>query len=780
MFEVADIRGVASSALDALGPSRARLVGRWRVAMAAAFQTEIDERRLFLWVPVLAGAGVVVYFTADREPSAVYSSLLFLVLATSAWLARARPAAFRLLVAAAAVVGGVASGALRTARVAAPVLDRVRIVKMSGFVEEMDHRREGARFVLRVASAEGLEPAQTPYRVRLTTRRTPGVEAGDFVRLSARLTPPARAALPGGYDFARDAWFARLGAVGNALGRIESAEAPAPADIGLRIYAAVDHARNALARRVERVIGGPAGAVGAAMVTGKRDFLDDPTREIIREAGIFHIITIAGVQMTLVAGIFFWGLRRLLALSPTLALHYPIKKWAAALAMAGAVAYDLATGSRVGAERALFMTLIMLGAVLFDRQAFSMRNLALAALAVIVYEPEAILGASFQLSFAAVAGLIAAFEARMAARATLAAREEFPLRAARVDPGDRFLRWLDRTRHGPASTFFATLCATGATASFMAYNFHELSPYVLIGNPLTLAIIELFAVPCALIGSALYPLGLDGAVWHWLGLGIDFVLWAASWLAALPAATVHLRAFAPSAIVFLSLAVLCATLWRTLTFRALAGPFVALGLLGAMSGPVFDIAISPSGDAVAARGEDGGLAVMGRRPSAFVVEQWLRADGDGRPPADAIAAVSGTTRAKKSEGFAPVDATIPRPSCDTQGCVATLNDGRVLALVLDVSGFAEDCARADIVVAPIAAPTGCAAERVIDRPALDARGATTLRLNLDEIVERTARAPDENRPWSPAPRPPRTPSIRNAPGEEFADEAADEQTPPFR
>ena len=50
------------------------------------------------------------------------------------------------------------------------------------------------------------------------------------------------------------------------------------------------------------------------------------------------------------------------------------------------------------------MTLILLGAVLADRPALTMRNLAFAALAVIVLEPEALLGASFQLSFAAVGG----------------------------------------------------------------------------------------------------------------------------------------------------------------------------------------------------------------------------------------------------------------------------------------------------------------------------------------------------------------------------------------
>ena len=114
--------------------------------------------------------------------------------------------------------------------------------------------------------------------------------------------------------------------------------------------------------------------------------------------------------MTLVAGIFFVVTRRLLALSPTLALRYPIKKWAAFVAMAGSVLYDIATGSRVGTERALFMTLIVLSAVIMDRRALTMRNLAFAVLAVVAIEPEAILGVSFQLSFAAVAALVAVME----------------------------------------------------------------------------------------------------------------------------------------------------------------------------------------------------------------------------------------------------------------------------------------------------------------------------------------------------------------------------------
>ena len=206
----------------------------------------------------------------------------------------------------------------------------------------------------------------------------------------------------------------RIGAVGSVLGRIEPAEAPEPPDIALRAGMALDRARNALAARVDAIVGGDSGAIAAAMVTGKRDLLSDQAKALIREAGIFHVITISGVQMTLVAGIFFFGLRRLLALSRTLALHHPIKKWAAATAMVAAVGYDIATGSRIGTERALFMTLIMLGAVILDRHALTMRNLAFAALIVLLLQPEALLGASFQLSFAAVGALVAVYEARAA------------------------------------------------------------------------------------------------------------------------------------------------------------------------------------------------------------------------------------------------------------------------------------------------------------------------------------------------------------------------------
>jgi len=727
------VAGAADRARGAFRPAFSAVFAWLSAAARAALEEEIALRRPFLWLPVAAGAGVILYFAADREPSFAFSAAGFAALAALALVFRAHRAGVLFLVLA-FVCGGFFAAVWRAARVDAPIVPRAGVGFLTGFVEELDPRPNGARFILRLASAEGLPGDVVPLRVRLTTRGEAKFAAGDFIGLKARVLPPAHAALPGGYDFSRDAYFASLGGVGNALGRVDILPPPDPAPLSLRFFAAVDRLRNALATRVARALGGDTGAIAAAMVTGKRDFLSEEAKELIRRAGIFHIITISGVQMTLVAGIFFVGLRRLLALSRTLALNYPIKKWAAGLAIVGAVLYDIGTGSRVGTERALVMTTIMLVAVLFDRPSLSMRNLAFAVFFIVAFQPEALLGASFQLSFAAVAALVAVYEAR---GALIDRRREPPvfgrtpsrLAKWRESAGELLLR-------GPAAPIFATLCATSATASFMADDFHELSPYVLIGNPLTLAIIEFFAVPGALLGAFLYPFGLDGPVWRYVGFGIDLVTAIARLIAAAPGASLPVKSFAPFAILFLALAVLSLVLWRTWLFRAMAIPFAALGLFGAANGEGFDLAVAPGGDAAALRLPTGELALLGRGKLSFVGEQWLRADADSRAPADARGGVS----------------------CDDLGCAARAVDGRSVALVADRKALIEDCARAAIVIAPFYAPAGCGAPILLDRRKLTETGAVTLRFAGDTVEWRMARGPNEDRPWSRAPQRRTTPA----------------------
>ena len=743
----------AGALAGASGIARAAAASRdWRGAVSAALAIEVAERRFFLWIPVAAMGGVALNMAADREPVLWLPTLLAALFGLLAWLTRARPLPFGLAVGAMALCAGFLAMGLRTARVAGPVLDHIRIARIEGYVEEIDFRTIGARLVLRVDNAGDMPADLAPRRVRVTTRKAPNIAAGDYVALQARLLPPSHASIPDGYDFSRDAYFAGIGAVGSTLGDIQIKPAPADAPLGLRIGAAIDRSRNALAARVNTIVGGDEGAIAAAMVTGKRDFLSSNAKDLIREAGIFHIITISGVQMTLVAGIFFWVTRRLLALSPTLALRYPIKKWAAVVAMVGSIAYDVCTGSRVGTQRALFMTLIVLGAVLVDRRALTMRNLALAVLAVVALEPEAILGVSFQLSFAAVGALVAVLESRMEAHDQR--DDPFVLRPTRPPKrGAIALHLIDK----PLGLLLATLCATSATASFMAYHFHDLSPYVLIGNPLTLTIIEFFAVPGALIGTLLYPLGLDAWVWIYVGAGIRFILWAARMIAAAPGSTLHVRAFAPFALPLLSLAVISLLIWRTWLLRAMAIPFAILGLVGAFSGPRYDVLIAPSGEQIASRDADGKLAIVAKKFNAFAGEQWLTADADGRDPAQA---------------------RDPDGPCDRLGCTANAPEGMSIALVDDRLAFEEDCSRADIIVSRLSAPPGCKAANVFDEKRLARTGAVGLTWNGARFVVASDRSVLEDRPWSPAPKVLRgdrveRPVVKPVTGAEAADPAAE-------
>ena len=235
---------------------------------------------------------------------------------------------------------------------------------------------------------------------------------GDYIRANTRLLPPPDPARPGGYDFARDAWFKRIGAVGSLNGEI--AQVPPPQAPGFWLNAAMrmDRVRTAVTQRIADWGQGQAGAVAAALVTGQRGLIVEDTNTALRAAGIYHIVSISGLHMVLAAGTIFWLVRALLAGLPMVAMRWPVKKIAASLCHGRcATGYCVFSGSEVAAERSLIMTLVMLGAILADRPALSRCAISRSQLIIVLLiEPEQITGPSFQMSFAAVALLIAGAE----------------------------------------------------------------------------------------------------------------------------------------------------------------------------------------------------------------------------------------------------------------------------------------------------------------------------------------------------------------------------------
>lgn len=157
-------------------------------------------------------------------------------------------------------------------RVAAPVPTRTLVAPLTGVIEALDEREEGARLIVRVGTLGTLPPESRPRRVRVSFRKAPPLKPGDALSATARLLPPPEAARPGGYEFARDAYFQEIGAVGSLVGVI-TVRPGTDLPLRLRLAAALDDARNTLTRRIADGYGGQPGAVAAALVTGKRGLI---------------------------------------------------------------------------------------------------------------------------------------------------------------------------------------------------------------------------------------------------------------------------------------------------------------------------------------------------------------------------------------------------------------------------------------------------------------------------------------------------------------------------
>ncbi|MGA2127712.1 MAG: ComEC/Rec2 family competence protein [Xanthobacteraceae bacterium] len=683
-------------------------VRRWLVA-------EVAPGRLGHWLPVAFGAGIVVYFTAEREPLWWAALALTLALSAAAIAVRARPLAFPLVLALAAAAAGFATATIRTLAIAHPVLRHAAFgVDIAGWVEAREERARSDRITLRVGSIEGRRLDEVPERLRLSVRKKTMPPVGAYVVLKARLSPPLTPLRPGGYDFARDMFFQRIGASGFVLGEIRIAEPPAAAGFWLRYAAFIEGIRDRVDERIRAVLPGDAGSIASALLTGKRDAISTPVNDAMYVSSLAHVLSISGYHMAVVAGIVFFIVRGALALIPAVALRHPVKKWAALAALAVATFYLLLSGAEVATQRSYYMIAIVLGGVLIDRAVLTFRTLAIAAIAVLLLAPEAVVHPSFQMSFAATMALIAGYQNGL----------PWKLTDADTSRGARIALWgVDHI----ASLLFASLLAGLATTPYAAFHFHRTAPYGVIANLLAMPVVSALVMPAGLVALVAMPFGFDGMFWKLMGYGIEWMDAVALWVAGLPGAVGRTAAFGTGPLLVCTAGMLVICLLRT-PLRWCGVAVVAAAAVWALATPQPDVLIAPDGDPVAVRTAGGSLAIIKKGGDAFTVKEWLLADADPRVPGDPSLTAG--------------------VSCDDIGCIARLADGAIVALSLHAEAVAEDCARAALVVTTRTAPAESCAATLIDRSMRAATGALALR-RLDQRWEITAAHPDgTTRPWS--------------------------------
>jgi competence protein ComEC len=665
---------------------------------------------------VAFGAGIAIYFTADREPAWWAASAVATLALAMVFAARRHPVGFPLALAVAAMACGFAIATLQTLRIAHPVMQAATWqAQVGGFVEIREERARSDRVVVRVERFEAPRIAPAPERVRVSVRKDTAPAVGAYVSFKAHLAPPLAPLRPGGYDFARDMYFQQIGASGWVLGKIVVEPKRSAEGLWLRYAAVLDSIRDGMDNRIRAVLPGDRGSIASALITGKRDAISPPVNDAMYVSSLAHVLSISGYHMAVVAGIVFFVIRAALALLASLAIRRPIKKWAAAGALLAATFYLLLSGSEVATQRSYIMIAIVLCGVMFDRPAVTFRTLSVAAFAVLIIAPQSLVHPSFQMSFAATLALVATYQHSLLWKVDA----DNPWAA-------RLALWGGREA---ASLIIASLVAGMATTPYAAFHFHRIAPYGVLANLLAMPVVSVLVMPMGIIGAVLMPLGLDAPFWKLMGFGLDWMMAVALWVARLPGAVGPMPAFGMGALALATAGLLVICLLRS-PLRWSGAAVLAVAIGWALATPRPDVLIAADGQTAAVRGKSGHWLFLQKARDGFAAKEWLLADGDTRP-ADSAALNDGVR-------------------CDAIGCTASLRDGRIVAFALAVDAFEEDCRRAAVVVSAIDAPDDCAA-LIIDRRAWRRDGATALYAAGERFVTEVARPSTADRPWARTP-----------------------------
>ncbi|AZO14590.1 ComEC family competence protein [Mesorhizobium sp. M2A.F.Ca.ET.043.05.1.1] len=660
-----------------------------RRSVAVAASTELDRGVGFLLVPVFLAAGVIYYFSLSTEPDLYRPLAAVALMAVCAAVSRSWQKAHLVFMASLFCALGFLAAKVETWRMATPMLGSEIQTRLTGRLVTAEAMANGrVRLTIDLISTEHPTLRYAPDRVRLSARRIPpGMTAGSMLTGYAKLLPPTGPVRPDSYDFSFDSYFSGIGGSGFFLGDPKLLAPPSTATtgapFGARIASAVENAREGIADHIRSSIGGSEGEIAAALIVGVRAGIPEAINESMRRTGIYHIISISGLHMALVAGTIMFLLRGAFALFPDFSSRQPVKKYAAAIALASIAAYLVISGIVVAAERSFIMLAVMLVAVLFDRAALTMRNLAISAIAVILVSPHEVVGPSFQMSFAATAALVGAY----------AGFADYRAGKTTAPPVKRsFLAFLSRKLAvGMGGAAVTSLIAGSATLLFAIWHFQRVSPLSLLANLAVMPIVSLIVMPFAVLSALAMPFGFDGPFLYVMGKGLTAMIAISAWISERsPLDAVGLISI--QSVLLATIALIIATM-ATTWLRLAAVPFALAALLAIPHVRTPDVLISEDAHLVAMPIGGGELAVNRERSNEFTTDNWKRAlKAEGIVPPE--------TFAKDALDIAdPVDLPPGSPFyCTGDLCIGRHPSGAIVALAENRDSARPACGFADLIV----------------------------------------------------------------------------------
>lgn len=690
-------------------PSPARYLDACWHRLEAWLEKERDQ--VALWLPVGLGLGIIAWFSLPGSSAWAAWICASLGVASLSLLMPAGGRMRRIVLA-----GGLlaAFGCLliwgKSAMVAAPVLERPLFTSFSATVLRIEPM--SARSMVRVELQPVGRPDLPPkIRVNIMEKDAPeGLAEGSRVALQARLMPPAGPAVPGAYDFAKRAWFQGIGATGRATPPVR-----------LVVSAPDGNApslRHRLSAHVQRQLEGGEGALAAALATGDRGGISEEDEEAMRRSGLAHLLSISGLHVTALIGGVMLIVFRLLALSPRLALRWPLLLIAAGAGALAGIGYTLLTGAEVPTVRSCIAALLVLGGLALGREAITLRLVAAGAAFVLIFWPEVVVSPSFQLSFAAVTAIVALHE--LPAFAWMTRRQEqdgMIIRAGRA-----------------LVILFLTGVAVEVTLAPIAlYHFHQTGLYGASANIIAIPLTTFVIMPLEALALFLDLAGLGAPAWWLAGKALGLLLGLAHFVSAQRHAVAMLPVFPGWAFALVVGGGLWISLWRTRARYYGLTPMIG-GLAAMLLSPAPDLLVTGDGRHLVVRTSDGGLALLRGKAGDYV--------------RDVLSENAGY------QGDLGEISKLPNARCSPDLCSITLSRGdrdwRIMATrsryMVPWRQLAGQCRTADIVISDRRLPKGCVPRWLkLDRPFLRRHGGVSV--SFEAQVVRTAIDPLDGHPW---------------------------------
>lgn len=611
-----------------------------------------------------------------------------------------------------AVATGVIVIWLRSASIGAEPIEYPRVERFAARILEREEQPALDRVRLTMAMRDAQAGVARKVRINIgTAQDNPAFAEGAIVRLRARLMPPAPPMLPGGYDFARSAWFQGLSATGSALGELELVRPSGHKPVLKAI-------QRSLSAHVRGRLEGSAANIAGALASGDRGAISEADENAMRDSGLTHLLSISGLHVSAVIAVAYLLAMKLLALWQWLALRVRLPLVASSIAALAGIGYTLLTGSEVPTVRSCVGAVLVLVALAIGREPLSMRMVAVAAGFVLFVWPESLVGPSFQMSFAAVLAIVSLHNAAPV-RAFLAPRDE---------------SWISRTARRGVMLLVTGLVIELALMPIVMFHFHRAGLYGAFANVIAIPLVTFVTMPLIALGLLFDPLGLSAPIWWLVQHSLDLLMAIAHFSAGQPGA-VKLMPQMGSATYFLFVAgSLWVALWQG---RARLWGFAPVAVATAMlaAKPVPDVLISGDGRQVGIAGAGKQLLVLRQGRSAYATDKLLELAGmDGDPIA--------------LEDW-------PGAKCSRDFCVIVLTrGGRSWSLLMARSherieerALAAACARADIVVADRWLPRSCMPGWLkADRGFLGRTGGLALYLS-DRQIETVAASQGEHGWW---------------------------------